>query len=173
MFYLAEALHRAKWSAVAFVGALSRDLLAVTLEAKAPPTADGRPVASVSEFARLGYESVVTTDDGSLGLRGRITTGLEQFLRVQSAADRARTVVYTCGPHGMMHAVAKLAAAHGVDCQVCLEQAMACGMGTCQSCVVKIEELARPHAKTPEGRPWRFRLACTDGPVFDSKVVVW
>ena len=50
---------------------------------------------------------------------------------------------------------------------------MACGMGTCQSCVVKIESPRDPHGKTATGRPWRYRLACTDGPVFDSTQVVW
>jgi dihydroorotate dehydrogenase electron transfer subunit len=81
--------------------------------------------------------------------------------------------VFTCGPEPMMHAVAKLAAMHDVDCQVCMEQAMACGMGTCQSCVVKIEEHEQPHAVSETGRPWRFRLACTDGPVFRAEQVLW
>jgi dihydroorotate dehydrogenase electron transfer subunit len=97
-------------------------------------------------------------------------------LRGQSREAAEQTLVFTCGPHAMMHAVAKLAAAHGVDCQVCLEQAMACGMGTCQSCVVKIDPAVygqAPQGVTDDGRPWRFKLACTDGPVFDSRVVVW
>ncbi len=173
MFYLAEALQSAGWEAVGFVGALTRDLLAVTFNSGVGPSSDGTPAASVAEFAKLGFKAVVTTDDGSLGLRGRITAGLEQYLAGQTKAETQRTVVFTCGPHGMMHAVAKLAAAHGAACQVCLEQAMACGMGTCQSCVVKIEEHAKPQAVTPEGRPWRFRLACTDGPVFDARMVLW
>ena len=174
MFYLAEALRRAKWSAVAFVGALYRDLLAVTFEEGCEgPDRDGKPTLCAAEFSRLGYPTVVTTDDGSFGLPGRITTGLERHLRALPPADAARAVVFTCGPDPMMHAVAKLAAAHGVDCRVCVEQAMACGMGTCQSCVVRIEDSAKPQAATEAGRPWRYRLACTDGPVFDSKVVVW
>jgi dihydroorotate dehydrogenase electron transfer subunit len=73
----------------------------------------------------------------------------------------------------MMHAAAKLAGAHGVACKVCMEQAMACGMGTCQSCVVKIEDRQSPQGQTAAGRPWRYRLACTDGPVFDAQAVVW
>ena len=50
--------------------------------------------------------------------------------------------------------------------QVCMERMMACGMGTCQSCVVAIRDAADPQG-------WRYRLCCTDGPVFDSRQVVW
>jgi dihydroorotate dehydrogenase electron transfer subunit len=173
MFYLAGALRQAGWDAVAFVGALQRDLLAVGWCDGVAPDRAGEPRLSVRQFAEHGYPAVITTDDGSVGLRGRITAGLEGVLEKLTAAQRAAAVVFTCGPDPMMHAVADLAGRFGVDCQVCLEQAMACGMGTCQSCVVKIEEHQRPQAKTAEGRPWRFRLACTDGPVFDSRVVVW
>ena len=99
--------------------------------------------------------------------------GSNGLCRSLSPADAARAVVFTCGPEPMMHAVAKLAKQHGVECQVCLEQAMACGMATCQSCIVKIEDAKKPHGTTEHGRPWRFKLACTDGPVFAAEQVVW
>ena len=70
----------------------------------------------------------------------------------------------------MMQATAHLAQAYGVDCQVCLEQAMACGMGTCQSCVVKIHD--QP-GDIGEMGDWRYKLACTDGPVFNAQDVAW
>ncbi|MCX5661650.1 MAG: hypothetical protein NTW19_18385 [Planctomycetota bacterium] len=173
MFYLTEAMKRAGWDAVGFVGALTSDLLAVKRVAGVDPATDGKPARCVEEFARHGFSAVVTTDDGSLGLPGRITLGVERFLAGLGDEQRRETVVYVCGPHVMMHAVAQLAAKAGVDSQACLEQAMACGMGTCQSCVVKIEDRQRPQATTADGTPWRFRLACTDGPVFDGRVVVW
>lgn len=173
MFYLAEAMAAAGWQAVGFIGALQRDLLAVTWRQGIAPDVHGEPTPAVEQFARHGFASVVTTDDGSVGLQGRITAGLSRYLQRQSPEDAARTVVYTCGPEPMMHAVADLAAEHGVDCQVCLEQAMACGMGTCQSCVVRIEDATSPHGLTKAGTPWRYKLACTDGPVFSSKRVIW
>lgn len=173
MFYLAEALRSAGWDAIGFVGAMTRDLLAVTFREDVQPDAQGTPRPSVEEFARHHYPAVITTDDGTLGLRGRITAGIERVLQTLSPADLARAVIFTCGPEPMMHAVAKLAKAHRVDCQVCLEQAMACGMATCQSCIVKIEDAKKPHGTTEHGRPWRFKLACTDGPVFPAEVVVW
>lgn len=176
MFYLAEKLQAEGWSATAFVGALSHDLLAVSFrEGSEPCDTTGNPTLSAYEFSRVGYRTVITTDDGSIGLKGRITFGLERTLSRLSPAELRATVIFVCGPEPMMHAVAKLAAKVGVDCQVCLEQAMACGMSTCQSCVVKIEDSKHPQAFTPspENRPWRFKLACTDGPVFDSRKVVW
>lgn len=173
MFYLAQALRAAGWRAVAFVGAMQRDLLAVDFAPGAAISVQGEPTLCVKQFAEHSVPAVITTDDGSLGLQGRITAGLRRMLDSLSPADRSQAVVYTCGPEPMMHAVADLASAAGVDCQVCVEQAMACGMGTCQSCIVKIESHEAPQARTAEGRPWRYRLACSDGPVFPASVVVW
>jgi dihydroorotate dehydrogenase electron transfer subunit len=173
MLYLAEALQETGWSAVAFVGARSRDLLPVTLANAPAPDPAGCPRACVVEFARLGFDTVVTTDDGSLGLRGTITQGLERFLRSQAAGDAARAVVFTCGPDAMMRAAAELARRHHLDCQVCVEQAMACGMGTCQSCVVKVRDPAAASDQPASSRLWRYRLACADGPVFPAEQLVW
>ena len=173
MFYLAEALHDAGWDTVAFVGATTKDLLPITPARGVEPHREGVPTPCIAQFARVAVPSVVTTDDGSCGLKGVITDGLERVLGGLSSDERHGTVVFTCGPVGMLKAAAKLAAEHGIDCQVCLEQAMACGMGTCQSCVVRIEATEAPHGRTPDGRPWRYRLACTDGPVFEAGSVVW
>ncbi len=174
MFYLAQALQSQGWDAIAFVGALRQDLLPVQWSQHHPPATDGSPVLCVTGFADCGYRTVVTTDDGSRGLPGRITDGLAKVLNRLSVGDRARAVVYTCGPEPMMHAVAQLAQRCAIDCQVCLEQAMACGMGTCQSCVVRIEAAGQAqHGVSSDGQPWRYRLACTDGPVFDARKVVW
>jgi dihydroorotate dehydrogenase electron transfer subunit len=173
MFYLAQHMKQAGWSGIGFVGALTRDLLAVTFDDKVIPANDGSAAKSVVEFAKESFDSVVTTDDGSLGLKGRITAGLEKQLETMSADEHAQTVIFTCGPEPMMHAVATLGEKYGITCQVCLEQAMACGMGTCQSCIVKIESQDKPHGHLEDGRPWRFKLACFDGPVFPSTEVIW
>ena len=173
MFYLAQAMRHAGWSAVGFIGATTADLLAVHFAPGVTPDPQGVPTPCVDEFARHGFASVITTDDGSVGLHGRVTRGLEAYVSAMTPEDVARAVIFVCGPEPMMHAVVGVGDAHGLDCQVCLEQAMACGMGTCQSCVVKIVDQAAPQAVTASGRPWRYRLACTDGPVFNAPVVVW
>jgi dihydroorotate dehydrogenase electron transfer subunit len=137
------------------------------------PSAAGVPVLNAAEFATCGYPTVVTTDDGSLGMRGFVTQALRGFLAKTIAgsrtphADRAGMVVFCCGPTAMMKATAALCAELGVRCQVSLEQPMACGMGTCQSCVVRW----RP-AGTADER-WVYKLTCTDGPVFEACEIVW
>jgi len=172
MFYLAEALGQAKWAGVAFVGAMTGDLIAAGLVPSVEPDRNGVPNGSVSQFGQLGFPSVVTTEDGSLGMAGRVTDGLGRYLEDLSPQDASKAVIFTCGPEPMMRAVAGLATRYSVDCQVCLERQMACGMGTCQSCVVKIRDSATK-SETPDEQPWRYRLTCTDGPVFPAEVVVW
>ena len=110
----------------------------------------------------------MTTDDGSLGGKGFVTVALETFLRgrLEERGSLRGVVVFCCGPTVMMKATAKVAAGFGVRCQVSLEQPLACGMGTCQSCVVRY----RPRGVEGE---WRYKLTCTDGPVFDSRDLVW
>ena len=173
MFYLAEQLSKASWEAIAFVGARTHDLLAVSFDEQITPAKDGEPTLCVREFSQFHYPTVIHTEDGTQGAGGLITSGLGAQLEKLSATQRSQAVIFTCGPHAMMQSVAQLAQQFAVDCQACMEQVMACGMGTCQSCVVRIEETATPQATTAAGRPWCYRLACSDGPVFDAKQVVW
>ena len=174
MLYLAEAL--AGRPAVAFAGALRRGLLPLTTtdDAPAPGPGDFTGRHNVAEFARHGIPAVISTDDGSYGFRGFVTQALERYLDayVTDRADRARAVVYTCGPEPMMKRVADIAARRDVACQVAVERAMACGMGTCQSCCIRVRK--PDPAKPPlPGSDWCYRLACTDGPVFAGRELLW
>ena len=65
----------------------------------------------------------------------------------------------------MLRAVARLAQERSLPAQVSLDPWMGCGMGTCLGCVVRIQ---RPGEERP-----RWRCACTEGPVFDAREVVW
>lgn len=173
MFYAARVLRSMNRHVVAFVGAMRRDLLAIDLDTGTVPHTAGLPLPCARPFLDHGCPTVVTTDDGSCGFCGTIVDGLRAYLAGLPAAGRHACLVLTCGPTGMMRATAAAAAEAGVDCQVCLEQAMACGMSTCQSCVVPIATADLPHGISGTGRRWRYRLACTDGPVFDATEVVW
>lgn len=103
------------------------------------------------------------TDDGSLGHAGLVTDLLHEALRGPGEA-----IVYTCGPHGMMAAVAGLCAEQGVSCFASLEEYMACGFGVCVGCVV---ERADKSAQTsPYGH---YARVCVDGPVFDAREIAW
>ena len=72
----------------------------------------------------------------------------------------------------MMKRVADIAAQRGVECQVAVERAMACGMGTCQSCCIRVRK-PDPKAVPLPGKDWCWRLACTDGPVFRGADLLW
>jgi dihydroorotate dehydrogenase electron transfer subunit len=124
------------------------------------------PRLMVEEFSRHGIPAVVTTDDGSVGYGGRVTESLAAYL--DSLGARPAVTLYTCGPELMMKAVARIAEEHGMECQVAVERAMACGMGTCQSCVIRCRAIGRA-----DGRDWVYRLACTDGPVFRGQELLW
>ena len=180
MLYLAEAL--AGRRAIAFCGALNRDLLPLTVTADSPPpTAEAiEPLYNIDEFARHGIPAIITTDDGSYGFHGLVTTALERYLDrffpPVPASPRPRVpvsspsspILYTCGPEPMMKRVAMIAAARNIPCQISVERAMACGMGTCQSCVIRVK---RPTANGH--KPWVYKLACTDGPVFRADDLLW
>ena len=164
MLYLAEALTGAGKRAVAFSGARSASLLPVTLGDGAEVAADGRETLCVREFAACGIPSVIATDDGSLGRSGTISEAFRDWLNVR-ARDGGRLVVYACGPEPMARAVAETCLSRGVACQLALERNMACGMGTCQSCAVKVCD--------DSDAGWSYKLCCTDGPVFDARRLLW
>lgn len=105
----------------------------------------------LDHFRRYG-RVFVTTEDGSAGERGFVTNHSvlqsEHFDRIQ-----------TCGPKPMMVAVARYAAAAGIDCEASLENMMACGVGACLCCV----------EKTTEGN----LCVCKEGPVFNINKLLW
>ncbi|HWP40602.1 MAG TPA: hypothetical protein VNL70_06715 [Tepidisphaeraceae bacterium] len=171
MLYLAGAL---RGRAVAFCGAASRQLLPLTIIGQADPSGlEPRPC--LAEFADCQIPSIVTTDDGSFGFGGFVTQALERWLDAQAHAQAGsadRIALYACGPEAMMKRVGEIAQSGGLQCQLAVERAMACGMGTCQSCCIRVR---KPEADRPPlpGRNWCYRLACTDGPIFQASELLW
>jgi dihydroorotate dehydrogenase electron transfer subunit len=113
-------------------------------------------------FRDLGVELVLTTEDGSLGERGRIVAPLDR--RLAARAAQSAVMVYACGPDGMLAATARTAARHGRSCQVSVERIMGCGLGGCYSCVVPM--------RTDEGKMHHVR-SCMVGPVLAADQIVW
>jgi dihydroorotate dehydrogenase electron transfer subunit len=145
--------------AVAFCGALSRDLLPLSIVGN-----------DIAEFAECGIPCIISTDDGSMGIRGFVTQALEDYL--DSAGTSVRPIIYTCGPEAMMRRVADIALARNIQCQVAVERAMACGMGTCQSCVIRVRK-SDPSRPPLVGSEWCYRLACTEGTIFTAAKLLW
>jgi dihydroorotate dehydrogenase electron transfer subunit len=108
---------------------------------------------------RVAGGVTITTDDGSAGVRGRVTDVLPAAIKRTNAH-----VVYACGPMPMLHAVGDVARAHAVAAQVAVEEAMACGVGVCMTCVLPV--------RGDDGQS-RYVRSCIDGPVFDAARVRW
>ena len=112
-----------------------------------------------AELERLGCRVEVATDDGTRGRRGLVTDLLERALARLSGRRRAGIMLLACGPHGMLKAVAGVAAERGVAAQVSVDPLMACGRGLCLGCSVPVQG--------------GYRLACQHGPVFDARDLNW
>ena len=130
-------------------------------------------ILCMKDFEEAGAIVHTTTEDGSRGARGLITGLLTPYL--DSVVDRGnwppghqegphRPCVFTCGPSGMLAAVARLAETFGVACQTSVEANMACGFGACMGCAIE----ARSNGSGPT-----YKLVCKDGPVFNSRELVW
>jgi dihydroorotate dehydrogenase electron transfer subunit len=145
LFFLADKLRARRCRLDFLIGAAAAERLFHAMEAR-----------------RLGHTLTVTTDDGSAGQRGLVTDPLPALLGRLGTAQ-----VYACGPMPMLAAVSRVAAEHGVPCQVAVEELMACGTGICFSCVVPVADPSRPEA------PARMARSCLEGPVFDGAAIAW
>lgn len=110
-----------------------------------------KDLLQLEEFARYG-KVYTTTEDGSHGEKGYVT---QHHVLNKMNFEK----IYTCGPKPMMMAVAKYAQNHRIDCEVSLENTMACGIGACLCCV----------ENTTEGH----LCVCTEGPVFNINKLLW
>ena len=111
-------------------------------------------VYPMKEFKENGCQVYVATDDGSVGVCGRVSA---LFSKVPW--DPKTTFIYTCGPHAMMAAVQEFAKKNHVRGEAACEEVMACALGACLGCSIK----------TTEG----FKTVCYDGPVFDLEKVMF
>lgn len=107
----------------------------------------------LSNFNLKNIELHLTTDDGSLGNKGNVVTEMQKII-LNNKID----FIMTCGPHKMMEAVAELALKNNIECEVSLEEKMACGIKACVGCSIK----------TLDG----MKKVCFDGPVFDAKKII-
>lgn len=113
----------------------------------------------VLEMKRASSKLIITTDDGSAGERGRVTDVLPGVIDKSEAA-----VVYAAGPMGMLSAVAAIAAEHRAYSQCSVEEAMACGIGVCMTCVLPV---------IGADGITRMVRSCVEGPVFRGDRVRW
>ncbi len=142
LFMLADALRQRGCRVDMALGAASAERLFGALEAR-----------------RVTNALSIATDDGSLGVQGRVTDAARSILE-RSNID----VIYACGPMPMLAALSTLGAEFDVMVQCAVEESMACGIGICMTCVLPV--------RGSDGVV-RMSRSCVDGPIFAGDRVLW
>lgn len=101
----------------------------------------------------------IFTEDGSMGETGRITAPIAQLV-----SELQIDVIYSCGPMAMLKAISEILSGGDVVHQCAVEEAMACGIGICMTCVLPV--------KDETGKISNLR-SCIDGPVMDGASIEW
>lgn len=101
----------------------------------------------------------IYTEDGSMGETGRVTDPIRKLIE-----EKQVDVIYSCGPMAMLRAISELTAGTDVVHQCAVEEAMACGIGICMTCVLPVMD--------ESGKVAMLR-SCIDGPVMDGSQVQW
>lgn len=101
----------------------------------------------------------LTTEDGSTGVKGRVTDVMAQIIERNNVE-----IIYSCGPMAMLAAVDQVAHKANVIHQCAVEESMACGIGVCMTCVIPMRDAAGVI---------KMQRSCIEGPVVDGSSVVW
>jgi dihydroorotate dehydrogenase electron transfer subunit len=104
----------------------------------------------LSRIRKLGVNLILTTDNGSAGIKGLVTSAIDKFL--EKTPEQYR--LYACGPPGMMKAIDQLAARKNIPGQISLEAPMPCGIGVCLGCILPLREGG-------------YTRVCREGPVYE------
>jgi dihydroorotate dehydrogenase electron transfer subunit len=121
------------------------------------------------EFADQGYEVLISTNDGSKGTKGFVTTVLKDVLDKSKAGNGPALEdieIYSCGPNPMLKAVGEMGLEYGIDSELSIDEHMCCGVGACFTCVCKTKT-----DKNEDG--WRYSRTCNEGPVYRASTVHW
>jgi len=125
--------------------------------------ATAKDILCAKEFRKIGWDVRVATDDGSLGKKGLVTNILDSWLTTGGKKSRPLEF-YACGPDLMLKAVGERAVKNGWKAWLSLDKHMGCGVGACLTCVQRV--------RAGDGRETWARV-CRDGPVFESRQVIW
>lgn len=117
-------------------------------------------LVGVRDFKPLVRETVLATEEGSVGHRGFVTKPLEEFL---ARHPNGKYLLMVCGPWPMLRAAVELAKRYGHACMASMENRMGCGLGVCLGCCIHVDG---------EGHG-TYQRVCTEGPVFWAEKVIW
>jgi dihydroorotate dehydrogenase electron transfer subunit len=126
------------------------------------PGIPSNTIACMPMLEEWGIASRLATKSDFPGcFDGFVTALADTWLTSLGPSELAEVEIFSCGPTPMLEATAKVARRYGVPCQVSLEEFMACAVGGCAGCTVRVQ--------TPEGPA--MKRVCVDGPVFDAYTV--
>lgn len=118
---------------------------------------------ALDRFAELGVDVRTATNDGSAGAKGFVTEPLDDALAALRERGE-RFELFTCGPDGLLRAVAQRAVGTGMPGWISMDRHMVCGVGACFACIQQI--------RGADGRPFNARC-CVNGPVFKAVDIIW
>ena len=120
---------------------------------------NGNKIYAPMEGKRSVNSLKIFTEDGSMGESGKVTSQLANIIQ-----ERNIEIIYSCGPMAMLKAITEIASQHQVMHQASVEEAMACGIGICMTCVLPVKD---------ESGAISMKRSCIDGPVMDGAAVCW
>ena len=121
------------------------------------------------EFKKFGAKVKIATEDGSKGKKGFATDLLKDILLTTN--NLQLTTIYACGPNAMLKEVARIAGLRRIPCHVSLEEYMACGVGVCLGCPVKVKPKITNYQSPITN--YEYKMVCKDGPVFNAEEIIW
>lgn len=166
MVFVADSMRQdsATWNPMAILGSELPFPFAECRSSIATPWAGEHVSATMPLLEDWGIPCRLATLSGFDGcFNGYVTDLADLWLASLSEDELQKTELFSCGPTPMLKAVAALADKYNLPCQVSLEEFMACAVGGCAGCTVRI--------RTADGDA--MKRVCVDGPVFDAASVVW
>ena len=120
--------------------------------------------ASPDFIESMGFVSRLASQQDYPGCyKGYIHELAEHWINTLHSDQLEKVCIYSCGPTPMLEAVSLVARKYGIDCQICIEEHMACAVGGCAGCIVKIKKNDKIISKR----------VCVDGPVFKSNTIYY
>lgn len=112
----------------------------------------------IDEFIHFSKELKVVTNDGSYGYRGLVTNVIKEDVNTIRF-----DMIYGCGPLPMLKSLQKIALELEIPCEISVEERMACGVGACLGCAIKLVD----------GDTWTYGHVCKNGPVFSVDKLIF
>jgi len=162
MIFAADQLASNNTDCIVFAGSEIEFPFALKPSTMLLPGVGGNAILSITSLEERGIACRLASNAGLYGCYdGHVPHLARDYLAALSAEERARCVLLSCGPHPMLHAVARVGREFDLPTYLSLEEHMACAIGGCAGCVVK----------TIEDGEEKYRRVCVDGPVFAADIL--